>query len=156
MAEPPPDLGTMPPPWVCAGCKPSGLCSPLFFPLFGVPKHGPLNNREGRCAMALGGHHFNDKHNNQMKMAFTLQWMLGRTHCRGRACGGCCLFTQSGKFNNNKRQKLKCIVALDSRRLIFLLNNQPNTCGHDGGDVGEEDPTEGGCTGGWNHCFGGH
>jgi hypothetical protein len=34
--------------------------------------------------------------------------------------GGCCLFAWGGKLNSKKRQKLKYVVALDSRRSIFF------------------------------------
>ncbi len=70
MAEVPPDLGAVPLLRVCTGRKPAGLRSPLFFALFGAPKCGPSNYREGQCALALGGRCFNDTHTNQMQDGF--------------------------------------------------------------------------------------
>jgi hypothetical protein len=40
--------------------------------------------------------------------------------------GGCCLFVWGGKLNNKKRQKLKYVVALDGRRLIFFTQQPTN------------------------------
>ncbi len=73
---------------MCAGREPSGLRTPLFFPLFGVPKHGPSNNREGWCALALGGRRFNDTHNNQTKDGFHITVDVGEDALPGRSMWG--------------------------------------------------------------------
>jgi hypothetical protein len=58
-------------PHECAQGESHLVCTPPFlFPLFGAPKCNPSNNREGWCALVLGGRHFNDTHNNQMKDGF--------------------------------------------------------------------------------------
>jgi hypothetical protein len=61
---------------------------PLFFPLFGAPKHDPSNNREGRCALALGGHRFNDTHNNQTQYGFHVTVDIGEDALPGRSLWG--------------------------------------------------------------------
>ncbi len=103
---------------MCTGHELSGLRLPLFFPLlFGAPKRNPSNNREGQCALAFGGCHFNDTHNNQTKDGFQVTVDVEAVAER---VGGCCLFTWGGELNNKKGQKLKYVVALDSCRLIFF------------------------------------
>jgi hypothetical protein len=106
---------------VCTGCKLLGSRLPLFSPLFGAPKYDPSNKREGRCALALGGRHFNDTHNNQTKDGFHITVDVGEDALPGRGVwGGCRLFAQGGKLNNKKTQKLKYVVALDGLRSIFF------------------------------------
>jgi hypothetical protein len=54
--------------WVHQWCDASGALSPLFYPLFGAPKHNPSKNREMDEVLALGGHLFVGQHNNQPKI----------------------------------------------------------------------------------------
>jgi hypothetical protein len=70
------------------GRMPSVLRSSLFFTLFGAPKQDPLNNREGRCALALGGRRFNDTHNNQMKDGFHVTVDVGKDALLGQSVWG--------------------------------------------------------------------
>jgi hypothetical protein len=41
-------------------------------------------------------------------------------------------------MSNEKIRKIKHVTALDGHHTIFTHNNQPKTCGWDGGDEGEE------------------
>ncbi len=121
MAEAPPDLGAVPLLWVCAGREPSGSRSPLFFPLFGAPKRNPSNNREGRCALALGDRHFNDTHNNQTQDGFHVTVDVGEDALLGWSVWGD-VVSSLGAANSTttKSWKLKYVVALEGRRSIFF------------------------------------
>ncbi len=70
------------------GQEPSGLRLLLFFPLFGVPKRNPLNNREGWWALALGGRRFNNTHNNQTKDGFHVTVGVGEDALPGWSMWG--------------------------------------------------------------------
>jgi hypothetical protein len=121
MAEAPPDLGVVPLLWVWAGREPSDSRSPLVFPLFGAPKRNPSNNREGWCALALGGHRFNDTHNNQMQDGFHVTVDVGEDMLPGRSVWGDVVsLLVVANSTSTKSQKLKKVVALDVRRLIFF------------------------------------
>jgi hypothetical protein len=120
MAEASPDLGAMPPPWVCAGRKPSGSCLSLFFPLFRVPKRNPLNNREGWCALALGGRRINNTHNNQTKDGFHIRVYVGEDALPGQSVWDVVSLLGAVNWTTTKSQKLKYAVALDGRWLIFF------------------------------------
>ncbi len=61
---------------------------PLFPPLFGVPKRDPSNNREGQCALGLGGHRFNNTHNNQTKDGFHVTVDVGEDALLGQRVWG--------------------------------------------------------------------
>jgi hypothetical protein len=99
------------------GREQSGLRWPLFFPLFGVPKRDPSNNREGRCALALGGCCFNDTRNNQTQDGFHVTVDAEEDALPGRSMWGD-VVSSLGAANSTttKSQKLKYIVALDGCR----------------------------------------
>jgi hypothetical protein len=102
------------------GREPSGSRSPLFFPLFEAPKQDPSNNREGRCALALGGRRFNNTHNNKTKDGFHVTVDIGEDALPGWSVRGeCCLFARGGELNK-KKATLKYFVALDGLRSIFF------------------------------------
>ncbi len=120
--------------------KPLGSCLPLFFPLFGAPKRSPLNNREGRCALALGGHHFNDTHNNQTQDGFHITVDVGEDALPGRSVWGYVVsLLGAANSTTTRSQKLKYVVALDGHRSIFFTHQPTITRRRDGGDIGEED-----------------
>ncbi len=115
------------------GCEPSSLRLALIFPLFGAPKCNASNNKEGWCALALGGHHFNDTHNNQMQDGFNVTVDVREDALPGQSVWKD-VVSLLGAANSNtttKSQKLKYIVALDGRQSIFFTQ-QPtkNTQAH--------------------------
>jgi hypothetical protein len=62
--------------------------------------------------LALGGHRFNNHTTIKQKMAFTLQWMLGRTHRRGGACGGMLSLLSGWQIKQQKKAKNKILCGL--------------------------------------------
>ncbi len=98
------------------GHKPSGSRLPLFFPLFGAPKCNLLNNREGWCALALGGHRFNDTHNNQTQDGSHITVDVGEDALPRRSkWGDVVSLLEAANSTTTKSQKLKYVVALDGR-----------------------------------------
>jgi hypothetical protein len=92
----------------------------------------------------------------KQKMALMLQWMLGRTYCQGGACEGMLSLCSSWQIKQQKRQKLKYVMALEGRGLIFFTQQPTKSTRSQQRRRRGRRLTRGGCTGGWNHCFGGH
>jgi hypothetical protein len=53
-----------------------------------VPKCNSSNNREGRCALALGAHRFNDTHNDQTQDGFHVTVDVGEDAFPGQSVWG--------------------------------------------------------------------
>jgi hypothetical protein len=69
-------------------CERGASWQALFFPLFGAPKPNTSNNREGWCALALGGNRFNETHNNQMQDGFHVTVDVGEDALPGQSVWG--------------------------------------------------------------------
>jgi hypothetical protein len=90
---------------VCTGRKLSGLRLPLFFLLFGAPKCNQSNNREGWCALALGGRCFNYTHNNQTRDGFQVTVDVGEAALPGRSVRGDVVSSLGLAVNSSETQQ---------------------------------------------------